>query len=254
MTKQENNNGLFSGDQHLNELDQAVYIDWLRKKGPTPQQTLLDHVGICEDCKAQIIAGADLMDVIEKEGLVIKKQRRLIFLRSVAAMIIIVLTALAIQFLRPKSPDTEMADNQNDSIEIERKDSSATEPVRNELHPVGIMHDTIRYAARFTPNMALDAIVEARFRGQGAHISFSLPTDTLLWCSAKTKIYYDLPDEASAQFILLNNRANTVETLELSAQESLLSLDYQPGLYYWRLLLNNELIQAGRIKILNKLD
>ncbi|MCD6346967.1 MAG: hypothetical protein J7L96_06040, partial [Bacteroidales bacterium] len=86
---------------HPDENTKAHYADWLRGIAHKPDREVMEHVANCEQCKAEILEVADIMDELEQIENARKRQTRLIIFRSAAALVAVIMVALIIQFLKP---------------------------------------------------------------------------------------------------------------------------------------------------------
>ena len=251
---------------HPDENAKARYVDWVRGKADQPDSDLLDHVSTCELCKSDILETAELLDEVEKEEKSRIRHTRLLVLRSAAAIAAVVITALLIQFLRPENDQTEMAilpdEEQPTSTDTLKPDEeNNSKDLQEEMvieNSIVIQHDTIKYADNFVPNQALEVLVNARFRSDDGFTTESWPKDTVMTRSAKWEPELGLQigtiTESKTEIIILSNTGEEKFGKLLEDQKLTVDLEWEPGLYYWKILRNSEIVWMGRLKIISSSD
>jgi len=231
---------------HPSEIDQARYVDWLRNQGPKPDEALLNHVATCEQCQSELIELAELGDTIDGEEKVKGPKRLSIVWRSAAAIVLVLLGALAIQFI--KDHGAEKSHQQTNRYSNQNVDNDVLdEPVSNAGDPA-LQADTLLFAANFQPNKALNSLIEASFRSNEHSVVIFWPSDTVLYKPFSITTELKVPD-GHAQFILYNNRGFELTRTDLNETYLTLEQDLEPGLYYWKVLNNSELMQVGLVRL-----
>lgn len=243
--------------QHIDKNARAEYIDWLRGDRPPPDERILEHVGACFDCKQEILELADILDALDKDEQ--SKKVRLInlkvVLRAVAVLAGVMAVALIIQFLKPKDDSVELAGTDKEII----KSANPSEAVLNDSSPaleiipanevVIIKHDTILYAANYKANPGLETLVKARFRSleesifDREQISEQLKIGEILNVDFTGLLGDDI------EFVLMSNTGKNLKVIKLDDKKMQLVLNYEPGLYYWKIIISDELFMLGKFKL-----
>jgi len=246
--------------QHIDDNAMAVYVDWLRHDGPKPDERILEHVASCSSCKRSILELSEMLDGVDRaDGLEKKRGIKLNYiLRAVAVLVGVFAVAMIVQFLRPEKTDVELALVDDDSVQII---ISSTELEEDTLSPRKIsqteeieivQHDTIRYAANFKPNPGLEAMVSARFRSaKQEEVSISLPPEKLVKGETITLKLLGA-DDKEAEFILISNKGENLRIIVPNESVITMELNFDPGLYYWKLISSDEVILFGKFRLYNK--
>ena len=245
-------------EQHINANQTAAYIDWIRKEGKPPEKEVLEHVASCQACKQEILELAGVLDDLDQNEKKSGRQAWLNPLIRVAAVLAgVTIVALAIQFFRHPSADQAIAGQDQDSTQITPTDhqvlpdSTLQEPTASE--PVMIIqHDTVLYAANFEPDTGLEILMESHFRSDGGNDR--VVQQAIFKTGSRIKLSDLTAVDSGDEFTLLNNRGEMLRRLKRSDWTQGLILDYQPGLYYWKITDQRGILLSGRFKLFSVTD
>lgn len=246
--------------QHIDENAIAGYVDWMRKEGPRPEESILDHVASCSNCKSSILELTEILDGVDQANKQ-EKSRKIqlnLVLRAVAVLAGVLAVALIIQFLKPEKAELEVAQLNDDSVhiinpqtELENDAILLEDTSRAEVIEI-IQHDTILYAANYIPNPGLEALVKARFRSVANNngIGTDLIPETLRAGETLTLDFSSIEGKET-EFIVVNNVGEDMKTI--LPQKSVLSieLNFDPGLYYWKIISSDEILLLGKFRLYN---
>ena len=246
---------------HPDENAKALYVDWLRGIADKPHQDLLDHVADCEQCKSEILETAGLLDDLDQEAKQNKQQNRLLIIRSAAALFVVFIVAMMIQFLKPGNEKAELAGVHADSLILTRDTAIVSDSLKTDEQGTSIIreviiivHDTIKYAANYLTNPAFDVLVNANFRSGHIVLQQEWPKDTVLVRGSRWTLKGGEGLGENAEIVLLSNKGKVLKNSKFSHYQAALSMNFEPGLYYWKVLSEDELIRIGRIRLFSALD
>lgn len=243
--------------QHIDDNAIAGYVDWVRKEGPRPEDSILDHVASCSICKSSILELTEILDGVDQADKP-EKSRKIqlnMVLRAVALLAGVLAVALIIQFLRPEKAEIEVAQLNDDSVhivipttEFEEDTILHKDTSRSELIEI-IQHDTILYAANYIPNPGLEALVSARFRSVTKNDVKKDLIPEALRKGEKLTLDFSGIDGKEIEFIVVNNIGEDMKTI--LPQESVVSieLNFDPGLYYWKIISSDEIVLLGKFRL-----
>lgn len=244
-------------NKHIDNNAKAGYIDWLRNEGPAPDQSIIEHVTSCFDCKKEILELSEMLDTVDGEAKIIKKKGKSkqidlkLMIKAVAILMGVMAVALIIQFLRPEPENLEIAVSQDileaDTVE---KDTSESVLVILPEKVVIIKHDTILYAANFAPNGGLDILVDAKFRSVEKDKFEKDQFKEIYKKGENLKVKFAGMIAQDIEFVLVSNTGSNLITIKVENSEVSLDLKYEPGLYYWKIVVSDELFMVGKFKIL----
>ncbi|MEA1878181.1 MAG: hypothetical protein U9N86_15155 [Bacteroidota bacterium] len=245
--------------QHIDENAIAGYVDWVRKEGPRPEESILDHVASCSNCKSSILELTEMLDGVDQAGKH-EKGRKIqlnLVLRAVAVLAGVLAVALIVQFLKPEKAELEVAKLNDDSVhiispqvELENDTILLEDTSRAEVIEI-IQHDTILFAANYTPNPGLEALVEARFRSVAKNgIEKDLIPETLR-TGEKLTLDFSSIDGNEIEFIVVNNIGDDMKTILPQRSIVSIELNFDPGLYYWKIISSDEILLLGKFRLFN---
>ncbi len=245
--------------QHIDENAKAAYIDWLRKEGPIPEEAVRQHVSACSACKKEILELSEILDGMDqtKKAVLSKVLWLNPVFRAVAVLAGVLLVSLIIQFLRPDKTSVEMAQMDRDSSQI--SDPALIEDVRSdsvtkEIKPEAViitLQDSIRYALNFEPDAGMEALISAKFRSiNGNIIRKDFIPEVVRKGEQIALEFSDIPGD-EIEFVLLSNRGKILKTIQSQGISEKIAWEYDPGLYYWKLIQSDELLAVGKFRLLN---
>jgi len=251
-------------NQHIDDNAKAAYVDWIRNDGPQPGESILDHVEACGICKRDILELAEILDKVDQVEKN-EKSRNInlsIVLRAVAVLAGILAVAMLIQFLRPEKDSVEMAGLEQDSSQIINptaeleKDTvlhqipSENEVIEPEVIEV-LQHDTIKYAANYVQNPGLEALVDARFRSETKNDLKRKLIPEQLSKGETLNLELSNMDGSDIEFVLISNSGENLKTFFPHESIVTIKLNFEPGLYYWKIISSDEIILVGKFRLYN---
>lgn len=235
---------------HIDNNAKGVYLDWINGYGPQPTQEVLDHVAHCEACRIELM---ELGDILSDKTDVAKENKparkfTYYFARIAAILIGVSLVVFLIQFLFPEEQAVEMAIEPKEKVIPQQLDSIET---KKEIisQPIIVQHDTIQYAANFTPNPALETLIRAKFRGKGTKV-LGKETEALTLIQGEM-LTIDLEQFSSPieELEVLSNLGAQMHHSQISSPDFNVKLVLDPGLYYWKVSGYEGLVHVGRLKV-----
>lgn len=247
-------NDFFSANNHLSENGIAVYVDAMKldriKELPT---TIVHHVETCEECKMQIMEVAELFageqyDKTMKHPFFDAKETvsspYSIIYRIAALFIIAVFAGTIYYFLSNRSPDTiqnkpSLTREEQihtpapiDSLPAEQKQSSK-KPPENMI------------AANFEPSENFEDLVQMQFRSTTIEVISPEIGEIVENPITFRWKHYDKPITIK----ILSNKELTLVSTTVTADSFTTTKKFAPGLYYWKLETENELLFVGKFLV-----
>ena len=239
MTQQ----SFFTEQQHLNENGIALYVDALQVDhlSKLPKE-ILQHVEHCEECKLQIVEVSDLIQEHVKEGI---RQQPLVegrpakvytIMQSYRMAAIFILAAFigTLYFLLTQKDSHGPSKNaelflSTDSVNVQKEPSS--QKPSNDL-----------LAESFSPSPNLDDLVQTEFRS--ATIEVISPENGAIVHSPIS--FRWSPYGKPLKIKILTNREITIQTSIVQKNTFVTTKTFSPGLYYWKLETEDELLFVGK--------
>lgn len=279
---EENRNMSKKKDGHLDDNSLAFAAEWLSGKKVNLPPEIEEHLKNCSHCKNEVLEISELInenvshdkheidprDKFEetcaaKYSPSIKHVSSTQFWRVAAVfLVLITITSLAI-FVKPDRKEymvsnelpskSEVLDSlTRDSLESSRIEGLKDSVVNNE----GVKVESIekdKFADNYIPNAGLESLIGAQFRSGENPEVISPGADTLLVCGAKLKFSGINPVEENLEIQILDNRGELKSNYQdIKVLATIVSLDLDPGLYYWKLMGEDELYQVGKIILKKK--
>ena len=109
------------------------------------------------------------------------------------------------------------------------------------------------FAANFVADETLDGLIGMAVRGGELNV-LNPANDTTLLVGENINFawQYQSTDPSSLTFILLNNRGEILTSTTTASSNYQASSSFEPGLYYWKLETEDDLIHVGRFFIRSK--
>lgn len=242
-------------NEHIDENSKAAYIDWIRQDGPEPAAEVLDHVASCRSCKNEILELSEILDAVDADP-VEQGERSSIWIligKTAAVLGAVLLVSLIIQFLRPKDPDLNIASKGVDTLigpeyKAGKPDTLGVKDSLERSAPNTVtLPDTLIYAANFSPNLGLEALVKARFRSRPQSGDSLIDPHLSGFRGDSIKMSFPPMESDQLQLILVKNSGEIVQQHPLISGKVEFVLNGEPGLYYWKLVSSEELLRVGKI-------
>ncbi len=259
----------FTEKNHLNDISFSLFAEALKfetvEKLP---QEILSHVEICSDCKQQILALTDIISKLEYSSEFSKKrgdigQKRSysdfsFFLKIAAIFIVGLAIGLTMYFTRVIKTEPPIAVIR-DSVKMHiaaNHDSSKQNSKENKQNNFHIKPSLIEdqnnysYAANFEPSPLFESIIGESSRTDEIKIlspankqEFRINTDI--------KIEWKTTEELLLTLKVLNNRENLIFSITTRGNSVLFNKKPDPGIYYWKLETEDDLLFIGKFLISN---
>ena len=236
----------FDEHGHLNEEGVALYVDALKlERTNRLPEAIRAHVAGCQECRVNVTG---LFSLLAEEPLTgshptLEKPARVWVIPPAAYRIAaVIVTAIGIvavfQFFgkpdRPvqQSPQVATAPRAPESTITH----AATPPERVERGEI---------AANFKPNAELEGLVGSELRGETFEVTSPGELSdrraiTFVWKSAESGPW---------KIVILDNRGGIVREADVRAVPFALNGPFKPGLYYWKVIQNDELAHVGRFRV-----
>lgn len=271
MKKQQTQRQNYAHPDHLDENELAQYIEYLRSERDQVPEELISHVESCSYCRAEVMAMSDLMDTLpnieeapasypssKQKSATLRKQPMVIkILRTAAAVAALVMVAWGLKYVLTGDPmnDPTSSNKKHDSMLASKKPSvkksnngDAKSATDGQIHT-----DTILYADAFANNPVYENMIASKYR-VSKHMQFVGPeTDSIF--SPGDPFHLSWKTDLTDQFelLIIDNRERIVySAYSGSSHELNWKIDLQPGLYYWKLVGNQEVWKVSRFIVRNQ--
>jgi hypothetical protein len=245
--------GLFRSG-HLTEEGIGLYVDGLKlsRTGELPKE-LLHHVAECGRCRTEIVELYQLLEEVpyvegsrhpffDRKPVILQRPSRIPY--AIAA---ILMAAIGITYVmsRVATRDERSLPEQEVGVttmaQPETVYAAKPDPVK-EL-PVPHHPDESPLAADFAPSPNLEDLVGSDVRSSTVEIVSPLPGDTL---SGPIRFSWKAGAGEAVRILILSNMERVVESADVTGSAYVLGATLSPGLYYWKLEGNDELLAVGK--------
>ncbi|MFA6456595.1 MAG: hypothetical protein WCW40_07220 [Bacteroidota bacterium] len=236
----------FSGEHHLNDYGVSLYVDavLLDRTGELPPE-ITDHVEQCTACAAHVLEMCEIMQDVRLDRSVkhpfldaaVKKPQRIVTMYRIAAVFLVGIFGGVLYY--------SLSDHKNNIAPDVAQHSLSVDSTTGDKTTTAPTSTGDQFAANFTPSPNLDDLVQNEFRSEsitiispeiGATVSSPI---TFRWKS------YDGP----VKIKILSNKEVTLLTSIVEANSFVTPKPFAPGLYYWKLEANDELLFVGKFFI-----
>jgi hypothetical protein len=239
---------------HLTEEGIGLYVDGL-KLGKTEHlpQELLTHVAECAQCRGEIVELHQLLEDISytKDSphpffdRMPAKRRRPIRIPYAIAAVILVAIGITYLVLRvgtkeerrvPEQPPGLTTLMRPETLQILRPEPRREPSVPQPMKPI--------LAENFTPSLNLEDLVGTTVRSSGVEIVSPASGDTL---TGPVRFAWN---GTVSRILILSNTEQVIASADVSGSPFVLKDVLAPGLYYWKLEGNDELLAVGKFIVL----
>lgn len=255
---------------HLTDESISRYVEVLKSEDwPSLPEEIQSHIDTCDVCHGEAM---DLYAIVSHERvegtirqLPPKSKARVFRLRIMRWAMVAVLAGLSIYLYRyldrPKplnniEIDSPIANDpggeREQNIELESDPSSPT-PKKEEAEnpsksttPVPERDVRDLYAANFVPSETMELLLRDQLRSTGLELMSPADEKVSNW---KSGIDFQwrgtIEEDLSIQ--LENNRGDRLYEKPITGLTHTLQIDLEPGIYYWRLESEEDLLMVGRL-------
>ncbi|MFA6468231.1 MAG: hypothetical protein WCW35_04980 [Bacteroidota bacterium] len=233
----------FTNTHHLNESGIALYVDsvLLDRADDLPTE-ILDHVEQCTECAAQVLEMCEIMQEVRIDRTMkhptldasAKEPQRLFTFYRVAALFLFGIFGGTLYYYLSSYEKNGMPETARYSL--------PADTLAEEIEKPSPKTTSDQYAMNFTPSPNLDDLVQSEFRSEAITVispeigAIVAPPITFRWKS------YGAP----VKIKVLSNKEVTVLTSIVNANSFVTAKPFAPGLYYWKLEANDDLLFVGK--------
>lgn len=234
----------FDEDGHLNHEGIALCVDGLKlERTEALPEGVRAHLAECHQCKVSV---TDLYVLLEGEQIEEahptldgKAAGRTILYRAAAVVAVSVGLGTVIYLTRPSpEPPTQSAV----TIPLPRPDSTLP-PATHPNPPRPGRGESI--AANYSPLPELESLVGANTRGE----AFNALSPGSWPRAAEITLRWKASSPGPWTIVLVDNRGKSLNETKADGDEVVLSGPFRPGLYYWKVLRNEELMYVGKFRV-----
>jgi hypothetical protein len=231
---------------HLNEEGVALYVDALKleRTDHLPAQ-LRAHVAGCQECRVHVTGLYSLLadEPISRSHPTLGSKAGAWTIpaaayRTAAVIVTVVGILAAYRFLgretRPIQQPPEAA------VALPATDST---PFPTPAAGRRTNHGEI--AANFKPYEELEGLVGSELRGE----SFEVTSPEELSSRERVSFGWKTAERGPWKLIVLDNGGKTVKECEVPSVPFVLEGPFKPGLYYWKVIRNDELAHVGKFRV-----
>ena len=240
---------LFDETHHLTDEGIALYVDALKlgRTGTLPRP-IQEHVQECLVCKQEITGLYDLITQIDGATGIVEpvsgqrgqrvRDRRMIFRMAAGIAVLLGLGGLTYLFL-PHTPDGVLIQQ---PLATSRPPDTTAEIAPGRIPPRRTPPSEL-LASRFEPSPDLEDLVNDRTRSSET-VVHGPRNDAVLHANIRFSWASPLPPPFTVT--VLDNRRHAIQTAQCETDTLTLSLPLEPGLYYWKLSAEGDLLHVGK--------
>jgi len=231
---------------HLNEEGVALYVDALKlERTDGMPHAIRAHVAECQECRVEVTGLYSLLAEVPLEGShpTLDRPARGWSIPPaayrIAALIVaaIGIVALLQFFGKPDSP-------------VRQSPQLASAPRTTESTPARAVPSAERagqgeIAASFKPSEEMEGLIGSELRGE----SFAVTSPGEVSNRRAITFSWKTAGIGPWKVVVLDNRGRIVKEAEVRSVPSVLNGPFKPGLYYWKLIQNDELAHVGKFRV-----
>lgn len=252
---------LFRSDGHLTDEAMCHYVDALKIKTTEDLSVeIRDHVESCLECKRSILELYDLVKDQDYESLrphpYFDQKKTSTFTRitnrimRLAAAIVIGVGLLLVAYLYFGDRDTSFVMDESlekpEFVEPEHPEPYPPEIREPEIIPREEVDVGELYAANFEPSPFYEILVDQRVR---APLVRALTPSVGEEVAGDIYFSWETTHRGPFHLKILDNTENEVHRITTETRSYLWTADLVPGLYYWRLETDAELLYVGKFVV-----
>lgn len=228
-------------NRHLSETQLSTYIDAFRRNAENEvDKSIIEHIEQCVECKKNVIEILDILDELgEQNSLKVPdtpKKKNTNFLKYAAIIIITVLPAyFVINLITSKQNTIKKRNFNNSELHSTNKDDLTKKPEH-------ISEDLFAVIPEY------EAICNDTFRSPS--IQIISPIGNFI---SKKEVGFDFKFKSATgrRLKIFNNKDKEIQSIAISKIKFTKSINFTPGLYYWKIETEDELEYLGKFTIRN---
>jgi hypothetical protein len=235
----------FDEQGHLNEEGVALYVDALRlERTERLPEVLRAHVTECQKCRVNVTGLYSLLaeQALEDSHPTLDKTAKVWQAPAVYRVAAVIAVAIGILAVVHFYGNTDRAVQQAPAaatVETPAKPESTSAIKVERAEPKEI-------AANFRPYAELEGLVGSELRGEFFEVTS--PGEVLTKGRAIT-FSWKTAGTGPWKIIVLDNRGGIVKEAEVRSAAFVLEGPFRPGLYYWKVIQNDELAHVGKFRV-----
>jgi len=248
-------------DGHLTEQAIGLYVDavQLKQKPNLPEEVLL-HVQECFDCRDKIVGVSSFLSGVgytpapsRPDERVVEMQKSVTgqwqtYLRVAAVILLFIGGAWAVNYMMRRDLGEEAAPQITETPQVQDSLPGRVADGTDELNGEGLREEPAElYAANFEMNETLESFVGVSLRSGSIDTIISPVNNELI--GDQTLFAWKASTDQPLSLAILNNRAAEVFRIAVTGDRFLLERRLIPGLYYWKLEEEDELLYLGRFLV-----
>lgn len=233
---------------HLDEEGVALYVDALRlERTERLPEALREHVAGCQECRVDVTGLYSLLadQPIEASHPTLGKKSSAWRIPAaayrIAAVIVAAIGILTVLYLLEKPAGPAQKSPEVASGTPRQTDTTtATEPVQAK-------HATQQdIAANYSPYEELEGLIGSELRGE----SFQVISPGERLTDRRAVVFsWQTTGNGPWTVVLLDNRGRVVKERETRSTPLVLEGPFRPGLYYWKVIRDDELAHVGKFRV-----
>lgn len=238
---------LFSERGHLNEEGVALYVDALRlERTERLPEPIREHVAGCQECRREVTG---LYSLLEGEPLprnhpTLGRAPRNwsippVVYRLAAVIVAVVGVGVLAYFLWRPSGGTDRTPDVATAVPQVGESTGVPDATR----PRSLEGSAI--AADFRPDDELEGLIGSETRGE----AFDVKSPGERSRGEAVTFAWETTEQGPWTIALLNNRGNVIRKAAVGSTPFVLRGPFKPGLYYWKVIRNDELSYVGKFRV-----
>ncbi len=233
---------------HLDEEGVALYVDALRlERTERLPEAVRAHVAGCQECRANVTGLYSLLadEPIENSHPTLGSQpgepHRLQAIYRIAAVAFAAIGVAALVYFLGRQEKPVHESPESVSVVPRGTDSTLDSGLAHARRAV-----PQDIAGNFKPYEELEGLVGSELRGESFNVTS--PGERLTNGGAVT-FDWNTSERGPWNLVVLDNRGNTVRQTEVQSTPFVLEGPFRPGLYYWKVIRDDELAYVGKFRV-----
>lgn len=255
----------FIENNHLTAEGISLYADGIAlKKIEMLPDEILEHVENCELCRNEVIATYEIINNLDYTGDIsnhpffsksqIPAKANSVSSRfwiSIAASVIVLLGIFYLIYLKHINKSESIVKNKTENMNVTNNSFSQNHINEGDsiVHSNNKRDENELFAhndSKYKPNELFESLLESELRGSGFEV-YTPGKNVQLNKNEKVVFTWSNPDKLSLRLIVFNNSAEKIfEADEIKGEAYKINSTFLPGLYYWKIIRNDELLKIGK--------